>query len=169
MTPKAFENDELIWEHCFLCCWTSSPEKWLNLANIKKTKPNTKPKTKKKNPLSSAAINTVGNKEEREAVRGVVVWYMAESQSGIFIHQKCPNPGVLHTLCVPGLSMGTDSLSHTAPCSAQSFPIQGIFRCPLSLGSFWCHLSHTRIQFFPETRLLPVIFPVPMEDAPLIP
>lgn len=39
---------------------------------LKKPNPTQNPR-QKKNPLSSAAINTVGNKEEREAVRGVVV------------------------------------------------------------------------------------------------
>lgn len=94
MTPKAFENDELIWEHCFLCRWTSSPEKWLNLANIKKKQ------HKIKKSLSSAVINTAGSKEEREAVRGILrfdMWQKRQEVNKAFLYIKNPLIPVCYT------------------------------------------------------------------------
>lgn len=92
-------------------------------------------------------------------------------QTRHFYTFKSPNPGVFHLMLVlvPGLSMGRDSLPHSAQRCRMEPPSRESLGVPFSWGAFWSCSSHTWTQFLPEIGQFPVILPVPMEDAPLIP
>lgn len=131
------------------------------MAKFSKYKRKNQHKIKKS--LSSAVINTAGSKEEREAVRGILwfdMWQKRQEANKAFLYiKKSPNPGVLHTPCLFLGCPWAEIFHHTQRCRSEP-PSRESLGVPSAWGAFWCCLCHTWIQFLPEVRLFPVIFPL---------